>query len=368
MGQSTIMMVLTVAFIFAIASQNTNKRINEVSDKALSYYSTNVSKNICNSATVMLLSKVADDENFRIANLYSKNMFDGNVKYTLTDTIVNSLDKIKIKVQADYRGEVSENVLIATIPEMGFIPGSVKAAVSTNNNIKTLGTLVVDGRDHDENGNLISGEGTLGIWTTGALNQSGNSHIGGNSGGTDYSPSRPGNSNIIKTSQTWPGGYPGTPDLIMGGEDEGFPEGYLKSVAQSGVGGSQYVTNPSHLSYPLQGITYVEKSGTWNSANINGSGVLVVHNSSTNAIVKTPSGTFKGLVIADDIDKVHGTIIGALVGLSPNPASGNCIGNGNGEVLYSSNNVKKGTEKTGVSKESNLVPGNHRIKIDSWIE
>lgn len=368
MGQSSILMVLTVAFIFAITSQSNNKRINEVSDKAISYYSKNVSKNICNSASEMLLSSVADDENFRISNLKTKDMLNGNVEYTLTDTNISSEDKIKITVRANYGGEEFKNILIASIPDKGFIPGAVKAAVSTNNNIKTLGTLVIDGRDHDENGNSIPGLGTLGIWTTGTLNQSGNSHIGGNNSSTDYIPSRPGNSNVIKTNQIWPGGYPNSPDKVMGGIDEGFPEGYLKSVAQSGSGGSQYVSDPKNLTYPLKGVTYVEKSGTWNSANMNGSGILIVHNSSTNAIVKTPSGTFKGLVIADDIDKVHGTIIGALVGLSPSPASGNCIGNGKGKVLYSSKTLKKGSQNTGVSTGGNLASGNHRLKIDYWLE
>lgn len=366
MGQSTIMMVLTVAFIFAIASQNTNKRIIDVSDKALGYYSKNVSKNICNSATEMLLSKVADDENFRISNLHSRNMLSGKVSYTLTDTIINSKDKIKIKVKARYGEEESENILIASVPPKGFIPATVKAAVSTNNNIKTLGTLIVDGREHDENGNLITGSaGTLGIWTTGTFNQSGNSHIGGHSNGTNFWPSRPASPKIIKTNQTWTGGYPESPDEIVG---NGLTEGSLKAIAKSGDNGSQYVTNPASLTYPLKGITYVETSGTWKSANIDGSGVLIVHNTSTNAIIKTPKGTFKGLVIADDIDKVHGTIIGGLIGLSKNPASGNCIGNGKGKILYSSATLEKVTQKTGISTGSNLANSNHRLKIDAWIE
>jgi hypothetical protein len=368
MGQSSIMLVLTVAFIFAITSQSSHDRINQVTDEAFSYYSKNVTKNICNSTTEMLLSKVADDETFRVNNQTEKYMLDGRFEYTLTDTVINSVDKIKIYVKAYYDGEESENTLITSIPESGFIPGSVKAAISTNNNIRTIGTLVVDGRDHKEDGSLISGEGTLGIWTTGTLWQSGNSKIGGNSSGTDYAPSRPGNSNTIKTSQTWPGGYPDSPDKVMGGAAEGFPEGYLKSVAQSGIGGSQYVTNPSDLSYPLKGITYVENSSSWKAAKIDGSGILIVHNSSTNAIIKTPKGTFTGMVIADDIDKVHGTIIGALVGISPSPASGNCVGNGKGKVLYSSEVLKKSSKSTGVSGGGNTAITNHRLKIDSWLE
>jgi len=199
MGQSSILMVITLGIVFSIVSINTNKRIDDVSKKAESYYADNVSQNICNSATEMLLSKIADDNNFRVNNLTSRHMLNGYVKYTIDDTVINSEDKIKIEVQARYGGEEAENILIASLPDNGFVPGAVKAAVSTNNDIKTLGNLVIDGRDHDENGNLIPGQGTLGIWTTGSMNQSGNSHIGGHDG-TDYAPSKPGNSNIIKTN------------------------------------------------------------------------------------------------------------------------------------------------------------------------
>ena len=59
MGQSTIMMVLTVAFVLAVVSQSTNEKINTVTDSGLKYYSENVSANICNSATEMLLTEIA---------------------------------------------------------------------------------------------------------------------------------------------------------------------------------------------------------------------------------------------------------------------------------------------------------------------
>jgi len=369
MGQSAVIMVVTVAIVFAIVSINTNERTNDVSEKALSYYADNVSQNICNSATEMLLTEIADDEEFRIEDLESVEMLNGEVEYTIKDTVISGKDKIKIKVNAKYGGEESENIIIASLVEEGFIAKPIQAAVTTNNDIKTIGTLVIDGREHDEDGNLIvGGEGTLGVWTTGSLNQSGNSHIGGTNTGSDYVPSRPGNANSIKTSQVWEGGYPDSPDKVLGGEEEGFEEGYLMEVAKSGDNGSQYVTSPSDLTYPLKGITYVELSGSWNAANINGSGILIVHNTDLDAIIKTPRGTFKGLVIADDIDKVHGTIIGGLVGLSPSPATGNCVGNGTGKILYSKETIEKGSQKTKVDKVASLPTDTRRIVVDSWIE
>lgn len=370
MGQSSIIMVVTLAIVFTIVTINSEKRIAEVTNSAISYFSENTSQNICNSATEMLLTKIADDVDYRSNRQVSQNMLNGDVTYTVTDTVINSEDRIKIRVVANYYGEKTENIIIASIPENGFIPASVKAATTTNNNIRTLGSLKIDGRDHDKTGNLIvGGNGTLGVWTTGTLRQSGNSKIGGADSTSDYSPTKPANSNIIQTSQVWSGGYPDSPDKVMGGVDLGFAEGYLKSVALSGSNGSQYVTNPSHLTYPLSGITYVEISSTWNSANITGSGILIVHNSSANATIKTCRGNFSGLVIADDIDKVHGTIIGGLIGLTSSPASGNCIGNGNGDILFSREAIKLASTKSGILFADNeFFTPKHRIAIEHWLE
>ncbi|MFQ5989889.1 MAG: hypothetical protein ACE5K9_08240 [Candidatus Methylomirabilales bacterium] len=48
-----------------------------------------------------------------------------------------------------------------------------------------------------------------------------------------------------------------------------------------------------------------------------------------------PCECFKGLLIADDIVHIHSRIIGAVVSLTLGPSSGNVLGNGSGEVLYS---------------------------------
>ena len=66
-----------------------------------------------------------------------------------------------------------------------------------------------------------------------------------------------------------------------------------------------------------------------------GSGGLVVRNSSTNVALKNLNGgTFTGLIIADDIEKIHCDIVGAVISMTTSP-SGNCIGNGSGSILHS---------------------------------
>ena len=229
---------------------------------------------------------------------------------------------------------VKAYVEVASMSTMAVNPRSV---ITSSGPIKTLGTLVVDGRDHDLSEVLILNTGVLGVSTEHTYQQSGNSKVGGTAGGADYSPSKPGNAAIIETAADWSaeGGFPNTPDKVVG-----LPEGTLKAIAQSGVNGSQYVTDPSLLAMPLSGVTYVElpSGGTWQSIHLyNSSGILVVHNTSTDAIVKNiNTGSLSGLLIADDILHVHTTILGAVYNLTSAPSSGNCIGNGSGDVLYSS--------------------------------
>jgi hypothetical protein len=162
----------------------------------------------------------------------------------------------------------------------------------------------------------------------------------------DIAPAKPEDPSIFLETQVYPEGYPDTPDSILGGTENGYPPGFLKAFAQNGDAGSQYVTNPAALTYPLKGITFVElpSGGEWIAANITGTGILIVHNNSTNAIIKNIiTGPFEGLLIADDIIHIHTDILGSVIGLSPAPSEGNCIGNGSGQVLYSSKAIRNAT-------------------------
>ena len=339
-------MVLSASVFYSITRSSADLMTNV--DK---YYLRQSAQNIAQSGVNLALQRLSKDRFWR-GGYALMAMFGGNVTVQLVDTTFKTKPALKIvSTGITNYGKSSERraTSIAYFPS-GFIPAALKAAISTNNPIKTLGNLVVDGREHAMDGTLIGGSGTLGIWTTKTLSQSGNSKIGGSSSGVDYVPSKPGSSNIIKTNQTWPGGYPGSPDSVLGGMSNGFPEGTLKSMAQSGIGGSQYATDPSLLSTPLSGVTYVElpSGGIWQSMDITGSGILVVHNSAKNAGMKNlNSGTFKGLMIGDDVVHIHTTIIGGLICLTPSPSEGNCIGNGNGSVLYSSQAISSAAGNAG---------------------
>jgi len=236
----------------------------------------------------------------------------------------------------------SKRILEVVFYKPSVNPPGIRGAVTANFNVGTLGTMIVDGRDHDIDGNLTGGSTSmLGISSGGAITEGGNSKIGGEAAdGTLTAPTKEGSFGPPATgwaasceqNATWT--KPLSPDAALG-----WPEGTLKKIAQRGTGGSQYVTDPTTLTLPFSGVTYVElPSGTaWEAVDVgNSTGILIVHNSDLNAqMVNVNAGTFKGIVIVDDLVHVHNTIIGAAVNLTTNPSLGNCIGNGTGSVLFS---------------------------------
>ncbi|GAB1349070.1 hypothetical protein MASR1M107_12830 [Ignavibacteriales bacterium] len=373
-GKAIIILLAGIISIAGITVSNILDRGNDLTTASVSAYNASKVKNIAEAGVQMALRKVTVDTAWR-TGFPLMNVMGGKVSVRLKDTTAFSMNLIKIEAFAftDYNTSNQKNYTAACFVDRNasittILPPAIKGAISANNSIQTLGSLQVDGRDHNLAGVLIPNSGTLGVYTTSTLNQSGSSDIGGTKGGIDYSPSKPANVNTIATLQTYPGGYPTSPDSIMGGPSNGYTEGKLKAMAMSGVGGSQYVTNPALLTYPLKGVTYVElpSGGSWSPANIDGSGILVVHNTALNAEMKNVnSGTFKGVLIADDIIHIHNTIIGAVISMSPLPSAGNCIGNGSGEILYSSEAIRNATN-AGTGGGNSLVSSS--MKVVYWWE
>jgi hypothetical protein len=302
------------------------------------------------------------------------NVLNGTAEYIVKDTILDGRDLIKIKVTGNYYHSSKDITVYTFVPELtnlSFVPMSIMGAISANNPVETLGTLDVDGRNHDENGNLIPGTGTLGVWTTSSYASGGAAKIGGTVAGTDYIPKKAYEPGVVSFNQVYAGGYPTTPDSVFGGTANGYPPGTLAAIAKTGALGSQYVTDPLDLTYPLSGVTYVDVApgGGWLNCNVQGSGLLIVHSDSTDAAFKNLEiGPFKGIVIADDLDKIHCDIIGAVVVLTPAPPSGNCIGNGTGSVLYSSQVVAAVVEDSDPGFVGRHGFNRRRMPIAHWSE
>lgn len=345
----TGVMIVTSILFFKIAAAST-----KITENTTQYYRRQTAKNLAQIGVRMALRQVANNLNWR-TGFPLTNLLGGKVIVTAKDSTFFGQKVVKIVSIGivDYGKSLERrDTSTAFVPRGNTnLPSTVKAAITTNNPTSTLGNLIVDGRDHDSIGTgVIAGQGTFGVWTTKTFSQSGNSTVGGtNTSVVDISPAKaPKDSSVVRSNQIYSGGYPGTPDSVLGGPGAGFPEGTLKAIAQSKVAGSQYVTDPTYLTYPLQGVTYVElpAGGKWQAMDISGSGILIVHNNAKDALMKNLNkGTFRGLLIADDIVNIHATIVGAVISLDVSPSAGSTVGNGNGTVLFSRKTLKTAMEQ-----------------------
>ncbi len=244
----------------------------------------------------------------------------------------------------------------------------VRAAIEAGNDVTTGGNFTADGRDFDyTNGNLV-GDGVYGISTSGTVNRTGSSQIGGNGAapngtetqteqGLTWGDSLDNDGDTFTDEEAWDGidndddgqidedtdGYATDPDARVG-----LPPGTLKSAAQSAgtyfTSGAQYdawIAANGGEAVPGS-IIYVE-AASWISVNLGTTDpgdapcILVCHNSTSSMLMKNIHGNFNGLIIADYVDHTNGTamIYGAFLCLSGQ--LGNAFGNGTATVRYSSN-------------------------------
>ena len=334
MGKYSLIVVSGFIMTAGIILNNLNRGAERFTEGLGGYYTRTVVKYLSESGARVALGKLHADRTWR-GSIPSRSFSGGSF---VVDSLKNDESLGLGYVKFVSRGQIgTDKDTVQAVALARNIPPGVRGAITANTTVNTLGGFLMDGREHDSSGNLIAGQGTMAVSTVSTFVEGGASTGGGTDNGVDYAPSSPANPSIYEEHASWTGGFPTSPDSVMGGSSRGYPEGKLKALAQSGANGGQYVTNPASLTFPLSGVTYVElaSGGTWQSMDFGAStGVLVVHNSAHNALIKNlNSGTFKGLVIADDIDKVHCAILGGVIVLK---GSGNCIGNGSGNVKYCS--------------------------------
>ena len=355
MGKYSLIVVAGFVFTFGYMSSNLNEAGGRFIDLFVDYFERSEAKLTAGSMANMALATLADSTMWR-SGFTGVSIGGGTGWATVVDNGTDTtlaLGQVRVTAGATSGSATDTVVVVAQLPT---VPPGVQGGITANSNVRTLGNLVIDGRDHNLAGTPLPSQGTMGVSTMGTYNQGGSSTGGGTAGGVDYMPSDPANPAIIEENATYT--FPSSPDDVFG-----YSDGVLKAMAQSGANGSQYATNPANLSLPLSGVTYLElaSGAKWQSMDFGASsGVLVVHNSSTDAAIKNlNAGTFAGLIIADDIEKVHCTIIGAVIAMSTNP-SGNCIGNGSGEILYSREALEQSAAVA--------VGGSGTIGVSSWLK
>ena len=363
MGKYSLIIVAGFVLAFGYIKNNLNQVSGRFVDNFLARYEQAEARLTANSVANMSLAMLSDSTTWRTG--YSNATIGGGTGWAAlednaTDTTL-SVGQVRITAGGS-SGSTSDTVVVLVSITSSSIPPGVHGGVTANSRVSIQKTMLIDGRDHDLNGVLLSGQGIKGVSTPHDLEQSEDSKVGGTAGGVDYVPSTSPDPAIVEEYADYT--PPSTPDEVFG-----YAEGTLKAMAQSGANGSQYVTDPENLTFPLSGVTYVERPGSDGWENIDfgtSTGVLVVHNSTTESWMKgLNTGTFKGLIIGDDVNLIHATILGAVISLTTNP-QGYTIGDGSGEILYSSAALQQASSVAAGGGGGGSEGG--EMTVVSWLE
>jgi hypothetical protein len=205
-----------------------------------------------------------------------------------------------------------------------------KAVVTSRRSDTITGNIQIDGRDWDSTNGDTIGPGVMGIYTCDSFTvASGSSAIGG-LGVAPPSPKgvAPGSVQIRADTAT----FPRNPESVVG-VDSGALDKY-RTLPPASV----FYTGTENVVY-------------WDSCpqatiSLSGAGVIICHNVNYSAVLRNVHGSFKGIIIADRIDKVNANMnfLGAIFTLSRIP-SGNVLGNGTPKIRYCSQIVKRELKK-----------------------
>jgi hypothetical protein len=189
------------------------------------------------------------------------------------------------------------------------------------------GNIKVDGNDWDSVSSVAPiGPGVFGIFTCDVFDPmtGGSSAVGGK--GIPL-PSSGAPAGTIMKSFGDTALFPGQPEIILGvdsGELDKYKESPPSSPAFTASGGIHY------WDYCDQTIL-----------SLSGGGIIICHNSGYSAVLRKIHGSFKGIIIADKIEKVNsgGDIRGPVFILAKS-STRSLFGNGNTNLRYCSQIVK----------------------------
>lgn len=247
----------------------------------------------------------------------------GNGAYTVICITGSNPDTLTIRAIGYEAGDTTElEIISALVPELPLdgVLAHLPGAVTARSPIYINGTIDIDGRDYDSLDNLTGSAGVNGVYTCLDLTFQGNADVGGN--GNPLIRGKKASAAEIDTvaeQYTAIAPYLASPEAFLG-----VPPGSLDKFKTGTV--------PS----TFHGIVYdtVDDAGV---LHIGGSsGILIVHNSSKTATVQiNANGTFKGLIIVDNMDKFTGGItgVGAVAVLG---TAETMFGNGTANLHYSS--------------------------------
>jgi hypothetical protein len=245
----------------------------------------------------------------------------------------------------------------------------LRAAITAEGPVTTLGTIQIDGRDWDYVGGAVVGAGVFGISTVGSISNGGSSTVGGNGQAPAKTPA-PG---AQEEFAMWADGvdndgdgpideeaydgidndgdgkvdedvneFPQNPDAVVGA-----PPGTLLQVAQA-MG--TYFTSQAALEAWIAangdnipgGVIVYADFDEWQPVDFGSimndpPSIIVHHSAAGDAMMKNIHGEFRGLIICDRVQHLNGdfALLGGLLSLA-DEAYGNAFGNGSALVRYSS--------------------------------
>jgi hypothetical protein len=272
--------------------------------------------------------------------VYSNEPF-GSGHYTVACSTSLALDTVTIFSIGIQGIDSSKLRVVAYIHPDVNVKGWIKAAVTARTDVSTLGNMEIDGRDYKDTNNntgaLLGTGGVYGVAAGGTVSAGGSSAIGGNF----TAPQKPALSGVTVQEFIDTNGYPQTPEEVLGLSPGALDAYWVPSCPEQ-----------------VSGITYCETADKF----LSGSGILIVHNSTVTASFGNYHGHFKGLIIVDEVKHVNGgaSVLGAVF-LLGRTVGGNCFGNGNAKVHYSSKILDNAV---------NLIPSSGRRTVDvvSWRE
>lgn len=300
----------------------------------------------------------------------------GVVATTGTDarTILTAVDQLsagvwQIRSRGAFGGVVQTTAVVAELSTFSISFGGSRAAIVARGPVKTSGSIVIDGRDHDTSGTLVTGIGVPGVATMSTVTMSGASKIGG----TGIAPTNFELPLTALENDSWKNflnedgdlavdeevfdgidddgdgeidedvnSFPTSPDILLK-----LPEGTLKNYSKSK---NTYFASAAEFndyiaanggSLPGGCVFYLDFDSL-NPANLSATlndppSILVHHNATGTATMTNIHKYFKGLVLADQVGHLNGdfVLVGSLMSFSPTTVT-NTFGNGNAKVLYSS--------------------------------
>ncbi|MFC2094131.1 hypothetical protein ACFLSH_00750 [Bacteroidota bacterium] len=387
MAKFILIVVLGGMFTFGISNISQNNTVTRGTQNVVDNFAKNRAHDIATSMSDVIMTRIANDVGYRAENeQQTEPLYDGDATYIVEDSYFDGDSLIKIIVAGEFNG--AEKIITTFIekPSSGWVPTVVRGAWTANGNLNnTISDMYIDGRDHDLDQNIIPTTGIFGISTSTTFENVSNAEIGGTNNFVDYPMTFPEVPQVIEEYFEWEGGFPESPDEILG-----YPEGTLESAAKSGEYGSQYIINPPEvkvgkkmfidgLSYPLSGVTYIEiNNGHEYELQLeqNGnSGIVVIHNSQSNSRVKgikynkeTSDGVLTGLLVTDYSFHHHIDILGSIMMLSPDlETEKSCQGNLDHWAFYSSEAIENATEIaakiTGLVGKTGYGFGRKRVNI-----